>query len=406
LTNIALLTLAWLVALPARSAHAQIPAAEPDPASVRVRIGPLSMNPTIALTNLGVDTNVFNQSDLEHPQRDFTLTVEPRTDLWLRVGRTWFNGEIAEQVIWYQKFVSERSSNHRFRLGWTVPLNRLAFAVNGIYRNTRERPGFEIDARAERVETTYDGTIEYRAFARTYFGAHAARSDIDFAQNQVFRLQDLETQLNRKSTTAGFRLRNQVTPLTSVDVTVDRIEDRFEFSPQRDADSTAMNVGVKFDPFALIKGRATVGYRVFEPASPEVPEYSGVTLAVDLSYVLLGSTRFSVQATRDVSYSIDVNQPYYLQTGITTSIAQQLFGPVDIVGQFAKQRLSYRTRADAIFASLDRVDHVISYGIGFGYHLGRDLRIGVNVDQSKRESPIVFREYDGLKFGTSVTYGL
>ncbi|HXI31274.1 MAG TPA: hypothetical protein VNG89_22710, partial [Vicinamibacterales bacterium] len=36
---------------------------EPDPAKVRVRLGPLWMNPTIALTNIGVDNNVFNEPE-------------------------------------------------------------------------------------------------------------------------------------------------------------------------------------------------------------------------------------------------------------------------------------------------------------------------------------------------------
>ena len=48
----------------------------PDPSKVRVRIGPLWMNPTIALTNLGVDTNVFN-GPAGQEQKDFTATVTP-----------------------------------------------------------------------------------------------------------------------------------------------------------------------------------------------------------------------------------------------------------------------------------------------------------------------------------------
>jgi len=34
---------------------------------------------------------------------------------------------------------------------------------------------------------------------------------------------------------------------------------------------------------------------------------------VDLSYVALGTTRLTVAASRDVQYSFDINQPYYLR---------------------------------------------------------------------------------------------
>jgi hypothetical protein len=53
----------------------------------------------------------------------------------------------------------------------------------------------------------------------------------------------------------------------------------------------------------------------------------------------------------------------------------------------------------------DRVDHIETYGGGFGYHIGRDMRIGVNVDQNLRLSPVSGRQYRGLRYGIAVTYG-
>jgi hypothetical protein len=35
---------------------------------------------------------------------------------------------------------------------------------------------------------------------------------------------------------------------------------------------------------------------------------------VDLTYTLLGMTRFAVRAMRDVQYSYDLAQPYHLHT--------------------------------------------------------------------------------------------
>ena len=87
------------------------PTGGPDPATVRVRLGPLWLNPTIELTNLGVDTNVFNEPQQDNPKQDFTLTVVPKTQLWIRIGPSWVSGEIDEAVVWYQKYVSERSAN-------------------------------------------------------------------------------------------------------------------------------------------------------------------------------------------------------------------------------------------------------------------------------------------------------
>jgi hypothetical protein len=380
-------------------------AGPPETANVRVRVGPLLLNPTFAITNAGVDTNVFNDPTDQNPKSDFTFTLDPKTDLWLRAGQTWNTGNVDEQIVWYQKYANQRSVNNRYQLGWLVPLNRLTFKVNGSYLSTRERPGFEIDARAQRYEKDVDGSIEIRALSKTYFGVRASRLYVDYAADAVFLDANLHDELNRVVTTGGLTVRHELTPLTTVTLDVSQEQDRFQFDPLRDSDASAASASVKFDKLALIKGTATFGYEHFKPRDPRLPDFTGATAALDLSYVLLARTMFRVQATRGIQYSYDVNQPYYLQTGVSGSITQRLFDPVDVVVRGGIQHLAYRDRAGAVLVAFDRTDRTVSYGGGAGYHMGRDVRIGFNIDQDTRTSPVTNREYRGLRFGTSVTYG-
>jgi hypothetical protein len=44
-------------------------------------------------------------------------------------------------------------------------------------------------------------------------------------------------------------------------------------------------------------------------------------------------------------------------------------------------------------------------GVGVGYRMGREMRIGFNVDRERRESPVQRRDYLGYRTGISVTYG-
>ena len=71
----------------------------PDPSVARVRLGPLWMNPTISMPNVGIDTNVFNEPPTVTPKRDVTVTVSPKIDLWLRMGRTWLSGAVSENIV-------------------------------------------------------------------------------------------------------------------------------------------------------------------------------------------------------------------------------------------------------------------------------------------------------------------
>ncbi len=378
----------------------------PDPwTTARIHIGVLAMTPTISLTNAGVDSNVFNEPDQAAPKRDFTVTVEPKADLWVRLGRSTVTGNVTEDLVYYKKYSSERTANATYKAGVIVPRTRFNFTGGVSYNRARDRPGFEIDARSQHTDVTYDGGVEFKLLSKTYVGVKGRRQNVDFDKAAVFLGSSLHDELTRKVTSEALTLRHAVTPLTSITIDVGKQQDRFQFNHLRDSDSTQIAVGFKFDPFALLKGAATVGYRDFKPLVAGLPGYKGSTAAVDLSYVALGTTKLGVQAARDVQYSYDVNQPYYLQTGFTASIAQQIFGPVDVVGRYGVQRLDYRDRVGAVVAASNRKDYVHSYGGGIGYHLGKDIRVGVNVDNSRRWSAVSSRTYSGLRYGTAVTYG-
>jgi hypothetical protein len=378
---------------------------EPDPARVRVRLGPLWMNPTVALTNIGIDHNVFNEPEEQNPKSDFTFTLTPATDLWLRVGSTWVVGKITEDVNWYQKYSSERNASTGYSVGWRVPLARLGFKFDAARRNARDRPGFEIDARSNRAETKLDGLVELRMLSKTYIGVTGERQRVDFDKDAVFLTSNLQTELDHTTTGGGLSLRHQLTPLTSIALTATRAADRFEFSPLRDSTSTTVAANVTFDKLALIRGTASVGYTNFHPESSGLADFQGVTAGVNLAYTLLGTTRFAIEVGRDVQYSYDVNQPYYLQTRVGGSLAQQIFGPVDVVVRGSLATLAYRDRAGAAVAVANRIDDVTSYGGGVGYHLGRDARLGFNVDNTNRTSDLATRRYNNLTFGSSITYG-
>lgn len=387
----------------AASASAQ--ADGPDPSKVKVRIGALWVDPTIALTNIGVDKNVFNEPNQAAPKQDFTFTLSPNTALWLRMGPTWVSGTINEDIVWYQKYASERSGNTSYGVTWKVPLNRLSFSTGAKRTSTRARPGFEIDARAQRGETTYSGTAEVRLLSKTFVGATADYLRTNFDQNAVFLGTNLHDGLNRSNIATGLSIRHQLTPLTSLTFGGSRSEDRFEFSPLRNSTSTSVSGGVRFDPAALLKGGITVGYQNFTPADPSLPGYKGSTGAIDLAYTFAGITKISATGVRNVSYSFDITQPYYILTGISVSASQQLFGPLDVVARYGLQQMAYQDRGGVVVQSANRTDHVHTYGGGVGFYMGKDVRLGFNIDNSSRTSVLTTREYDGLHYGFAITYG-
>ena len=393
------------VLLSLTSAAASAQSTGGPPANVRMRIGPIYINPTMALSNAGVDDNVFNDPASTTPTSDYTVTFSPKTDLWLRMGPSWLTGNIREDIVYFAKSASERSANSTYSLSWMIPLNRITLTPSGTYANTRDRPGFEIDARAARAEIGFALAAEVRAFSKTSLGVTIVEHHTLFAEGATFLNTNLHDELNRYSLSESVGIHHQLTPLTSLAIDLSRAEDRFTYEPLRNTTAMSIGAALKFDPAALIKGGASVGFTNFQPTDPSVPGYQGITAAVNMSYVFLSITKIGGSVERKVSYSYDVNQPYYIQSTVSADVGQQLFGPLDVVARGSLGWLDYRSRAGAIVLVPNRQDTVRSFGGGFGYHFGKDTRLGFNIDQENRQSAIDLRRYSGLKYGFSLTFG-
>ena len=227
-----------------------------------MRFGPLALKSSFALSNLGFDTNVFNDADPDLQQSDFTMTFTPTTNLWLRMGRTWLSGTIHADWVYYQRFASERSRNSTYRLEVSRTFNRLALTGSVNRLSTRERPGFEINARSRRFERAFDGEATMRAFSKTHVGARAWRRRVEFDQEALFRNASLSAQLDRRISGTAFIVSQDLTPLTNVSLEIGRDHERFVSSSFRDSDSTRVTGSVTLQPLALISGDASLGTAV------------------------------------------------------------------------------------------------------------------------------------------------
>jgi hypothetical protein len=384
------------------SAAAQSPS-EADARTARIHLGPLRLTPTIALTNMGVDTNVFNANDASRPQSDFTTTLVPGADAWLRLGRSVVTGSVREDLVYYQQFATERSINGHYNAGVLVPFNRLSLSGGGSFLATRDRPGFEIDARSERTETGAHGGFELRAFGKTFVAATLQRTTVRFDQAAEFMGANLNHELSRVVTSADAIVRYQITPVTSLVLDITRQDDRFLYSNERNSSSSRVMGGVRFT--TRLSGSASAGYRVFTPSASDVPAYRGLTANADLSFATIGSTRFGLQLLRDVDYSYDFLQPYYVQTGVSTSFTKELIGPISGTARVGFHQLAYRGRIGVPAPAADRIDVVSVWGGSIGYRLSGGMRVSFNVDRQQRNSDLAGYSYGGLRFGTSVNYG-
>ena len=384
---------------------ASVSAQAPDDSieRARIQVGPLGLTPSIALTNFGVDTNVFNQ--FEEARSDFTFTVSPQLDAWVRAGRWRLRVASRTDMVYFQRYSSERSIDGALdsrleRRGSRVTPWFTAASVSG-----RQRFGYDIDLRFRRDVRDLAAGVDTRVAGRTRVGVSARRITYRHDPDAEFDGSSLRDVLDRRRDALGLQFQYPLTPLTTFVVSGERAYDRFDFTPARDADSTRIDTGFDLLPSALIAGRGRIGYHRFVGTGGALPEYSGAVASVAASSIVGGRTRIEVTTERDLDYSWEAFYPYYVRTGATVTVTPQLTTRWDVRARLGAQRLAYRAVTAVPGLQQDRVDRFGLMGAGIGYRLGRDMRVGVGVDWERRESPVLRHAYEGYRTGISVTYG-
>jgi len=374
----------------------------PDPvAEAPIRLGVFGFAPRIAVTNLGVDTNVFNTA--ENPQRDFTFTTGPTVDFWMRTQRGLLSVSGRLDFVYFGKFRSERSINGSGAINYMYRFNRLRPFVTFAGLNTRERPGYEIDVRARRFDNTLTAGADVVLTSKSFLQISARRQGVDYAGEAVFQGRPLNQLLNRRLQGVDLAWRQRLTPLTTWVVRGSGERERFEFTANRNGDSARVMTGFEMGRFALIRGTTFIGYRRLVGAhGGTIPDFSGVTADVNVSYTAPSQSRFSLQVARDVHYSYEEVTPYYVQTGWTAAVTQRITGKWDLQLLGGRDWLAYRGAPNV---RGNRVDILNRVGGGLGYQVGTDTRLALDVISYQRQSEALARDYKTLRVGTSVTYG-
>ena len=218
-----------------------------------------------------------------------------------------------------------------------------------------------------------------------------------------FRGVELDRSFDGRRRTVDVGLSVALTPLTSFTAALAREEQRFDQDPERDSTSWRVTPGLSFSPTGLITGAATVGYRRFQPVSPTLPGYSGLVSAVSVGVTLYGRNQVQVVFNRDVQYSYETANTYYVGTGGNVTWTLSVVGPIDVRGTAGRYMMDYgRVAAQA------GVDTTTTYGGGVGYRFTNRARLGVNAEWSRRESDRSaergyrnHRIFAGLTWGTS-----
>jgi hypothetical protein len=370
----------------------------------RFHTGVVSWTPTLTLRDTGLDTNVYEEAAT--PKRDQVAVFAPQVDGLLRLAAADVRFGGTADFVYFQRYTTERSINTRGTVGFDLRGWRVRPFGRGSFLDSRERVNSEIDVRARRSDREVSGGLGLQVTARGVLEVAGRFSQSAFRQGEMFRGVDLAQRLNRETVGTNVRFVYDLTPLTRLLVEGAGSQDRFTLSPAYDADSMRVSAGFRFEPDALVDGHAIVGFRRIDPIGERAFGYEGITVAVELGYVLLQRTRFEVKIGRDTSYSFEA-QPYFLQTNYGGQILHNLVGAVDVMGLVSRETIDYPGLPGLDGQELPADSLAITkYGGGVAIRPGERIQLTINYEYIERMSAFVLdRNYDRHRLYTNITYG-
>jgi hypothetical protein len=348
----------------------------------------LVWHPSYGLTSLGYDSNVFNLPSANNGNTklgDWIATFAAGLAPIWNVGDVRVSADTGLVYNYFQQFTQERGLDGNARGRIDIPVSRVRLHVGGGYANRRQRVNYEIDERARRTEEDVNAGFDVAIGGRTTLGLSARRGRVRFADDLDHpETLTLRETLNRDERTATASVAYAITPFTSFVATGDLGTHVFQLSPGRDGHTAGYSGGLMLTQDAVINGQASVGWRRVTVSNPLIPAYTGLAYDIDLSTVLGEATRVGVRGRRDVSFSSDVQSPYYVQSSIGTSLKQIIGDGWEVGVRGERVWLDYaRSSIETSPAYSETVDVV---GGSFGYRFPGGFRLALEVESQRRRS--------------------
>jgi hypothetical protein len=191
-------------------------------------------------------------------------------------------------------------------------------------------------------------------------------------------------------------------------VTAGYEEQKFKESHIRDLTRYTVGPTLEFSPEASIRGRVVTAFELFRPQDPALDERLGLAYQALLNWSLFGRTSFDLGSGRNISYSYQDTEPYYLLNNVRLLVTQPLPGWFEFYGGYDWQHMTYSWRLDAGVTSSesDRVDTLTTATGGFGMRLGQAFHMKVGVEKTRRrsiEDPL--QNFKRMRILTTVTVG-
>ncbi len=391
----------------------------------RFRAGPFYFTPYIKVGSIGFDSNVlYTQAETQPdfsvsggPGIETTLPIRQASRLTLDTGLTY---------LYFARTESQRRLNAYGRVLLAYDPFEYAPAIDGAideyrpqrrawieerYENTHARISLELDERVPRTEEGTSAEILFPILGRFALQVEGQRERSEIQEEALYLGNDLRRTVNKDRYLAAGALRYSVTIKTTLVARGDKEFHRFAIEPERDGDITRLLGGVETDTTALISGHALAGVGRFHRKAGG-PDRDSTEVDVDAMINFTPRTRLGGGYRQGLGLSI-LSTPAAEPTSLTkvseVRIGKDLWDRFDLrmygrLTEFTTDGPVAIVQPDGTTEVQRRDDRSQQAGLDLGYTFKPDVRIGIDVSYTTRESNFAFFDIQGFVVGFTVNY--
>lgn len=293
-------------------------ASELDDINTRARWkwGPFRILPSLQITNIGYDSNIYYTPDRETPVSDFSATVSFRVDLsFVFRDRLIFTFSENPAYVYFAEQKSRRNLNNTY----SFYLKLLAFSRIALSGTTQMSSAIirwtgEIGTVAVQKNIETSGGIFYETPRNTSFGFTGLIRELRYEDlAETPGLDPLSVSLNREERNAKGELNYRIFSDSFFFLNGGYSEYSFENLQSRWRDSYSYEgySGLKFPLLGRARGVLSLGYKMLVPRTKGINGFSGLVgnTGIDLR---IGRFAYRLEYVREVPFSAHSNSLFYV----------------------------------------------------------------------------------------------
>jgi hypothetical protein len=366
------------------------------------------LRPSVAVTDVGLDTNVLTTASGQ--QRDRTANLRVQADPSLRLGPARLSGTVGARLSYFQVHDTQRSIDADQSVRVDVLSRRLSTYALASFVRAHDPFDPEVYTRTQRVQHAVEGGATYRVTGKT---------SADFtAQRTTMSLQAADTGLgggraekfSRQTESFTGAVHNALTTLTTVSALVGVRQEHAAAPVASDATSVSLTAGLDTKPDAFIAGNAYAGYRQFRSGNAAGHAPGGIVASMDAGVEVTDSIRIGALLHRDVSRSFTVADTYLTTTRLGARVTKRISPAWTLRAETSRQWLTYDSALppavlDSAIAVLETtVDRMVRYTVEPEYQFGRATSIVFTADYYALQAHASGQRYDRLRLVSSITH--